>query len=150
MPDWGDLPVTNAAFVYEVMAYLSENDMQEVLSWNANNGEIEFYANVNDVFFWACADAEDVTPENFAELKKAIADIRLAAPGTFMEHDYGVELFAARNRGMRPQGAAYPPKDSGLVPLFDAAGPFRETGTGNPCPDQESYKERFCRSNEMR
>lgn len=32
---------------------------------------------------------------------------------------------------MRPQGAAYT-KDKRVIPLFDACGPARETGFGNP------------------
>lgn len=40
-------------------------------------------------------------------------------------------LYAARRRGLRPQGACYP-KDTRLWHLFDQCGPEREVGFGNP------------------
>lgn len=43
------------------------------------------------------------------------------------------DLFCARVRGERPQGAAYKVRyPEELWPLFDAAGPEREVGFGNP------------------
>lgn len=43
------------------------------------------------------------------------------------------DLFAARVRSMRPQGAAYKVRyDKSIWPLFDACGPEREIGMGNP------------------
>jgi len=43
------------------------------------------------------------------------------------------DLFAARVRKMRPQGAAYKVRyDESIWPLFDACGPVREVGFGNP------------------
>lgn len=47
------------------------------------------------------------------------------------------ELFAARVRGMRPQGACYKGYPKDLWPLFDACGPERETGMGNPHAAEE-------------
>lgn len=42
------------------------------------------------------------------------------------------DLFCARVRGERPQGACYSRYPQELWPLFDAVGPERETGLGNP------------------
>lgn len=43
------------------------------------------------------------------------------------------DLFAARVRGMRPQGAAYKVRyDKSIWHLFNECGPERETGPGNP------------------
>ena len=43
------------------------------------------------------------------------------------------DLFAARVRQMRPQGAAYKVRyDESIWPLFDECGPVREVGFGNP------------------
>lgn len=47
------------------------------------------------------------------------------------------ELFAARVREMRPQGACYKGYPKDLWPLFDACGPERETGMGNPHAAEE-------------
>jgi hypothetical protein len=41
-------------------------------------------------------------------------------------------LFACRSRNSRPQGAIYKRISKALVPLFDACGPERMTGFGNP------------------
>jgi hypothetical protein len=41
------------------------------------------------------------------------------------------ELYAARIRKMRPQGAAYPER-AATQALFDACGPERAIGFGNP------------------
>lgn len=48
------------------------------------------------------------------------------------------ELFAARMRKMRPQGASYSLYPPSIWPLFDACGSVRETGLGNPQPQPTS------------
>jgi hypothetical protein len=62
-------------------------------------------------------------PENRNELWTGRANAMSAAFG---------ELFAARVRGVRPQGASYSLYPRATWPLFDACGPKRETGLGNP------------------
>ena len=42
------------------------------------------------------------------------------------------DLFAARSRQERPQGACYSGYDRSIWSLFDACGPEREVGLGNP------------------
>lgn len=42
------------------------------------------------------------------------------------------DLFAAKVKGMRPQGAAYTYIPTDAWDLFDACGPERQTGMGNP------------------
>jgi hypothetical protein len=81
----------------------------------------------SDEFAWGTADLEQITPENIHELERAIADVKA------IDKDIGHAfiLFAARQRKMRPQGAAYP-KDKELWPLFDACGPKREVNMINP------------------
>lgn len=49
-------------------------------------------------------------------------------------------LFACRSRKMRPQGACYPDDHPELWPLFDACGPEREVGMGNPYRPGERKK----------
>lgn len=90
------------------------------LYWNK---DLEFWIVCSDLFAWALADLEKVTPEDFPEFKKALED----AGG-----DDGPLLYCCRKRGMRPQGAFYNHFDKENWPLFDACGPERETGIGNP------------------
>lgn len=52
------------------------------------------------------------------------------------------DLFAARVRGMRPQGAAYTFYPPETWPLFDACGPEREIGFGNPYRPGEYKREK--------
>jgi hypothetical protein len=101
------------------------NDLQADLLWNE---DLDFYVICNDLFFWGCADAEDIESQEDVDLyKKAIEDV-----GTF--DAWASSLFCARKRKMRPQGAAYPNTAKSLWPLFDACGPERELTTGNPRP----------------
>lgn len=114
--------------------------------WFNRDGEIVPAINCNDIFFWGCADAEDVTPENLGELERALEDcdaiesedykdLKTARPITLVY--YGEILFCSRMRKMRPQGAAYPPKE--MWHLIDECGPERCSfcyDAPTPRPDQ--------------
>lgn len=105
------------------------------------------YVNCNDLFEWACADAEEVTPENVGALEQAAADVTplfdkwwgypRGAPEAdrppLVMKDYAAALFACRVRGQRPQGPCYQSYPPELAALFDAAGP--------PRGPQRPYKE---------
>lgn len=80
----------------------------------------------NDLFSWGCGDAEPLTEDNVLDLSNALEDCEKLG-----HRDAGYDLFVCRIRGERPQGAAYP-KAPELWPLFDACGPERKTGLGNP------------------
>lgn len=84
------------------------------------------YVNCNDLFVWACADGEDITEEDLPEFYLAIED----CGGNIKT---GSDLYCCRKRGMRPQGACYSYYDKKYWFLFNACGPERETGFGNPC-----------------
>lgn len=87
---------------------------------------ISVAVNVSDVFAWGGADAEDITPEQLPVLEQAWLDCK-----SVDADEWTVELYAAWVRGMRPQGAAYP-KEAAIAALFDACGPERPIGLGNP------------------
>lgn len=121
-------------FVLRVLRLFGQTDCTGELFWRTDGdyAPITFFANVNDVFFWGCTDNEKITPDNIAEAEKAVADVRDITGKTGWSTDAAwVNLFAARLRKDRPQGAAYP-SDERLWPLFDACGPEREVGLGNP------------------
>lgn len=89
----------------------------------------------SDVFAWACADCEPITDDTVAALEQAYVDTRAALAAAGADDWDGTEwayLYCARVRGQRPQGAVYAHLHSATWPLFDAAGPARETGLGNP------------------
>jgi hypothetical protein len=129
--------MTNQEFVIEILKLMSNYDSTDSLfwKWQKDKNEFKVYVVCNDLFCWASADLEEITQENLTELKKAYEDAVAASP-TFGEI-YGSDLFCARIRGERPQGAAYP-REKELYPLFNAVGPERKIGFGNPHKPGES------------
>ena len=92
--------------------------------WWRTDGEyapVTIFVNCNDLFYWATADAERLTPENIAEFEKALADMEKIG-----ERFRGPELFCARVRKMRPQPPCYRGWTPEVAALFDACGPARD------------------------
>lgn len=120
-------------FIRRVLSITDEYDDHDCIWWRARDGEpVQFIVGCNDVFYWASADGDNLTPDNVDEFARAFADAK-AADAQF----YGPMLFCARLRGMRPQGAAYPRGLDGaprhaLWALLDACGPEREIDFLNP------------------
>ena len=146
-------------FILDVLTTFAPDDCSSI--WWRTDGEyapITFFVNCNDVFAWACADAEDITPESLPILKQSIEDVRSVLDIDRFDRDrewrianidrchwmsFSIELFCSRMRKMRPQGACYPMFKE-LWPLFDACGSEREIDEGNPCkPGEQLDMERF-------
>lgn len=117
-------------YVMDMLKFIEEEDLGYQFWWRTDGAfaPITFFVNANDLFYWACGDAEEVTPDALPALKQAIADCKAIDPTD--DADVGCWLFTCRIRKMRPQGAAYPAKK--YWTLFDACGPEREIGPGNP------------------
>lgn len=79
----------------------------------------------NDIFFWGCADAEDINEETLPLYHKALEDCG-------ENHEVAAMLYCARIRKERLQGAAYSFVPEVLWQLFHDCGPEREVGFGNP------------------
>ncbi len=96
---------------------------------------ITFFVNCNDLFFWGSADCEELTPDNIELFEQSYRDADEA-----MKHGnvYASLLFCARVRAERPQGAYYKYLHEDIYHLFDACGPEREVGIGNPHPHPNS------------
>jgi hypothetical protein len=111
------------AFILRVLALF--DDGTEPLWWRVDGqyAPITFLINCNDLFYWACADSETVTPANIGDLEQAFADAKAIDP--FLGTCDASLLFCARNRKMRPQGKFYEAIQEKLWPLFDACGPER-------------------------
>lgn len=128
------------AFVLRVLRIFDEIECQEELFWRtpATTGrQYYFSAKCSDVFWWGrwgTSDSEEITPDNIERLEQAVIDIRAIA----RRFDYlAPELFVARIRQQRPQGAwyqqvrKYQAPDSKetielVLALFDECGPERE------------------------
>ena len=89
---------------------------------------LTIFVNCNDVFYWAMADCEEITPDNIDVFEQAYKDAAAAENDEYPSH--GNDLFAARVRKMRPQPPCYKYyREKGgdkLVALFDACGPERD------------------------
>lgn len=95
---------------------------------------------VNDVFWWGTGDVEEVPPTALNELVDAFAVVvdwsRGASATELREVDViavADALYAARRRGLRPQGAYYSFVPRALRPTFDACGAPRDVDVTNPC-----------------
>lgn len=122
------------AFITRVMEIfsLTHADIYGALFWRVDDGELKLYANVSDVFAWGGSDVEEITPATLPELERAYADLKGVGADMFT-----VDLYAARLRRMRPQGACYPSGHDTSTwqrvhELFNACGPERAIGPGNP------------------
>lgn len=111
-------------FILAVLELFARHDRHSEVWWRTDGAyaPITFFVNCNDVFAWGCADCEQLTEETLPALAQAYQD----------SDKVGAELFCSRVRKERPQGAfyAYIPEEE--WPLFDACGPEREVGPGNP------------------
>jgi len=103
----------------------------------SDDGEdrLQVFANCNDFFWWACADLEEITPDNIEVLEKAQVDL-LVLEDSYADC-YIHLLFCARIRKMRPQGAYYKHLPEEMWPLLNTCGPEREIDFGNPKPQPE-------------
>lgn len=111
--------------ILNLLRFVAEHDCDHDIGWNQDLG---FYVHCSDIFWWATADAEDLTDETLEEYKQAVLDAKKASPD--FGHIYGGYLYCSRQRKMRPQNPAYRPQyflgqHPELVPLFNACGPER-------------------------
>lgn len=79
----------------------------------------------NDVFFWGSADAEFIDEATLPDFERAVTECG-------GDEETGALLYCARKRQERPQGALYKYIPPEYWALFDACGPEREIGLGNP------------------
>lgn len=125
-----------AGFLEEILRLAASDRIANDLMWSEEDGKLFCGVDCSDCFFWGSADAEPLTPETLPILRQALEECEAMDK----EHTdwycyiFVGDLFAARIRKMRPQGASYEIYPPGLWPLFDACGPERETGLGNPHP----------------
>lgn len=107
--------------IRSVLAAASDLEIRDHVYWYE---DCKFFVLCNDVFYWGCADCEDInTQADIDILRKACAD---------SDSETGPLLYCARKRGIRPQGAVYEHLDKKFHALFDECGPSREAQFLNP------------------
>ena len=97
-------------------------DDEHKLMWRDGNDQIKFSVICND-WFYGGADAEEITPENIDLLERSMSDATAAG-----HWEYGLELFCARARGMRPQEAFYQGLNDQMIALLNDCGPEKADG----------------------
>lgn len=133
---------------------LDDADQHDGFWWRANEKQYEPFKiliNCNDLFYWACADCEEVTPDTLSVFEQSIRDVYAlhdrwgkwltatrddmskrddpTAP-PYIDTSLGLLLYCARVRKLRPQGAYYGTFPPEVAALFDAVGPERESAGG--------------------
>lgn len=106
----------------QIVELLLEFEWNMEIGWNhKKDGTLYAFMLCNDLFCWGCADGEEILLSDLPDIRQACEE----------SEEHGGLLWCARKRKMRPQGAYY--KHFGKdAALFDACGPRRETGMGNP------------------
>ena len=124
MSDTVTKPPVTLEFVCRVLSVFDEDGPSQDSLWWRTDGEyapLTLFVKCSDLFVWGCADLEEVTPDNVAELERAAADVKAVTwDGNYVYADL---LFCCRVRGHRPQKPCYKDLDEETWPLFDACGP---------------------------
>mgnify|MGYP001473367429 CR=1 FL=1 len=66
----------SASFYLRVMSLVAEHEAYDSLFWRTDGtyAPITLFIRCNDLFYWAMADLEEITPENVRELALALED----------------------------------------------------------------------------
>ena len=114
-------------FAYDLLSLVHKYDDTNSLYWHPESYGMTFLLLCNDEFYWACSDAEIVTPDDLPALTQAYEDAKAA--GSY----HGALLWISRKRGLRPQGAMFAYfRTTEEIELFKATGPERPAEFGNP------------------
>lgn len=105
----------------EVFALFAETEnFDGALFWRVDmrpgySREITLFAECNDLFYWATADAEEITKDDIPLLRRTLKDLKRLDATEVLGH-----LFAARKRKLRPQRPCYRGMGPALAALYDA------------------------------
>lgn len=94
---------------------LFHEDTDSIFWFPQDDGNIKVCVNANDLFMWACANAEEITIADMPELEKAIKDCNDDA-------GIGALLYACRKRKCRPLKPYYEHLPTNLRSLFSEVG----------------------------
>ena len=109
-------------YIKQVLYTTREHDISGYLHWHfKENKELQFAIDCSDTFIWGCADAEDLTPDNFPDLLQALKD---TYDENLQSSFWGTTLFACRMRKARPMKRFLDiVKDPSIVKLLEDCGP---------------------------
>lgn len=99
-----------------VLAIWERADMTEMLYWRVDSpDDVRMFATCSDLFYWATADLEEITPQDLPALEQTLEDLLAIDCTEELPH-----LFAARKRQLRPQAPCYKYIAEMARPLYDA------------------------------
>ncbi len=145
-------PEQNLQLLWRVVrACESIDDFEGMHFGSADDGSVYPWVNIGDVFAWACADSQDISPDTILQFEQAVADVesvdchddysrdiqdRLQHMNYNKCADAGV-LFACRVRGQKPfkHEGRYPVHQS-VEPLIEALPGTDNTRCGVPKPEE--------------
>jgi hypothetical protein len=118
--------------IIRLLRFAAEMNLREDLFWGE---DLTFSVNVSDVFHWGCSSFEEITDDTLDDFIGDVEEVEAAVKRGGWE--YGLVLYAARRRGMRPQGAWFKADANdevrqNIYPLIRECGPARELGLANP------------------
>lgn len=119
--------------IVAVLRAFDDSESHDSLWWRVIDGQVRFLINCNDLFFWGTADCEELNADTLPIYEACVRDLG-------SEHNHNAPwLYCCRVRKERPQGACYKYIDHAIRPLFDACGPEKATGFGNPRSNKIPY-----------
>jgi hypothetical protein len=134
MLDFDD--VTDSYPIRRLLRVFARADIHDELFWGFyEEGELKFFALCSDIFEWGTADMEEIREEDLDLLEQTHRDlmaVSIADRTQAWAVAWTAELYAARKRQKRPQGAVYANMPEEIRPLFDACGPERKVDVFNP------------------
>lgn len=117
---WRPEPEVDLGFILRVLRLMSCDNTDE-LWWRTDEqyAPITFFIKCSDTFAYACADLEEVTPENVGRLEQAFEDC--LATGDPLADIYAPMLFVARERKQKPIPQVMRTIQDSVRPLLEAA-----------------------------
>lgn len=120
----------HVSFMYRVLRAIDKCDSHDSLTWNTHGqyAPVTFFINCSDTFYYASADAEEVTIANIHVLEQSVND---CVKHSIYAGFYAPMLFCARVRNMRPIRRMYPNTTflehdmAPVIKMLDEAGPER-------------------------
>lgn len=109
--------------VRDMLLFARKHNIESCFMWD---DDLKFFIICNDVFYWGCADAEEITVDDFEMFIQCEEDLK--ATGEDRAIWDAPILFCCRKRGMRPQIPMLEHFTPKVLELIKACGPEREDG----------------------
>lgn len=116
--------------VFSVIAQVEKKDNQAEhgLFWRIDNNKLSLFVNCNDLFFWACSDLEEITPQN---IDVFVETANVLQVNHQLNYANLAILFCAKSRKLQPQGAVFSKLSPLMVTLLEQVGIEREEKSPN-------------------